>query len=214
MAEAVARRGPAHSPSEPPAGTSWPLPRLSVPVGTRLLRLNGAAYPDPAYFGRNGLHRFDAPDGAFGVCYLGTSLECCFLEVLAQTRTAAAQPWTVAAADLSLFYAAIATTEQPLDLAYLADAGLARLRIDQRHTGGDDYGLSQRWSAAIQMHDHPMDGIFYASRHHNGLYSVALFDRARGKVRFEAWGTLGDRGTPDLWLETARILRTYAIIVL
>jgi len=129
-------------------------------------------------------------------------------------RIAAARLWTVAVTDLGLFYAAIATVEQPLDLAYLADAGLGRLGIDQRHTGGDDYGLSQRWSAAIHVHDHHLDGIFYASRHHNGLYSVALFDRARGKVRFEAWGTLGERGTPDLWLETARILRTYEIIVL
>jgi hypothetical protein len=37
-----------------------------------------------------------------------------------------------------LFYAAIVTVEQQLDLAYLADAGLATLGIDQRHTGGDD----------------------------------------------------------------------------
>jgi hypothetical protein len=190
------------------------MPRLSVPAGSRLIRLNGAAFPDPAYFGRNALHRFDAPDRSFGVCYMGTTLECCFLEVLTQTRGAPGQPWVVAEADLRLFYAAIVTVERPLELAHLADAGLGTLGIDQRHTGGDDYDLSQRWSAAIHAHGGGVDGIFYASRHHNGLYSVALFERARSKVRFETWGTLGDRGVADLWVETEHILRTYAIIVI
>jgi hypothetical protein len=210
----MARHGPAQPPAEPPPGIAWALPRLPVPVGTRLLRLNGAAFPDPAYFGTNALHRFDAPDRSFGVCYLGTTLECCFLEVLAQTRIAVAQPWLVAAADLRAFYTAIVTVERQLDLVYLADAGLATLGIDQRHTGGDDYGLSQRWSAAIHAHGSDVDGIFYTSRHHNRMYAVALFERARGKVRFDTWGPLGDRGVVDLWVETERILRTYAIIVI
>ncbi len=210
----MARRGPAQPPADPPQGTRWPLPRLSVPSGTRLIRLNGNAFPDPAYFGKNALHRFDDPTGSFGVCYMGTTLECCFLEVLSQTRTAAAQPWVVAEGDMRLFYAAIVTIEQPLELAYLADAGLATLGIDQRHTGGDDYGLSQCWSRAVHAHSDAVDGIFYASRHHNGLYSVALFERARGKVRFDTWGTLGDRGVVDLWVETERILRTYDIILI
>ena len=179
----MARRGPAQPPADPPQGTRWLLPRLSVPAGTRLIRLNGTAFPDPAYFGKNTLHRVDDPTGSFGVCYMGTTLECCFLEVLSQTRTAPAQPWVVAEGDLRLFYAAIVTVEQPLELAYLADAGLATLGIDQRHTGGDDYGLSQCWSSAVHAHGDAVDGIFYASRHHNGLYSPgARLVTARPKI--------------------------------
>ena len=51
--------------------------------------------------------------------------------------------------------------------------------IDLRVTGGDDYNLSQRWSGAIHRYHLLVDGIFYASRHHYGLYCVALFERAR-----------------------------------
>jgi hypothetical protein len=207
----VARHGPAQPPADPLPGTTWALPRLPVLVGTRLIRISGTAFPDPAYFGSNALHRFDAPDRSFGVCYMGTTLECC---LHAQTRIAVAQPWVIAEADLRLFYAAIVTVERQLDLAYLADAGLATLGIDQRHTGGDDYGLAKCWSAAIHAHSSDVDGIFYASRHHNRMYAVALFARARGKVRFDTWDTLGDRGVADLWVETERILRTYAIIVI
>jgi hypothetical protein len=42
-----------------------------------LYRLTRIQFPDPAYFGRAALFRFDAPDRSFGVCYLGTSLDCC-----------------------------------------------------------------------------------------------------------------------------------------
>jgi hypothetical protein len=58
-----------------------------------------------------------------------------------------------------------------------------------------------------------VDGIFYASQHHNGLYSLAVFDRAQHKLSFETWGTLADRAVNDLWLATEQILTDYAVIV-
>ena len=51
----------------------------------RLTRLH---FPDPPSFGRAALFRFDAPDRSFGVCYLGTSLDCCLLEVMTPTYRA------------------------------------------------------------------------------------------------------------------------------
>jgi hypothetical protein len=53
--------------------TSWPLPLIEVDAGTVLYRLTRLHFPDPAYFGRAALFRFDAPDRSFGVCYLGTT---------------------------------------------------------------------------------------------------------------------------------------------
>jgi hypothetical protein len=44
-----------------------------------LYRLTRLHFPDPAYFGRAALFRFDAPDHSFGVCYLGTRLDRCLL---------------------------------------------------------------------------------------------------------------------------------------
>ncbi len=114
-------------------------------------------------------------------------------------------------AQLRHFYAAICIVTEPLLLAYLADDGLAQLGIDQRVTGGDDYDLSQAWSAAIHAHEGQVDGIFYPSRHHNGLFSVALFERARSKVAFDRWGTLGDRRRRALWSETEHALVRFGI---
>jgi hypothetical protein len=53
--------------------TSWPLPLIEVNAGTVLYRLTCLHLPDPAYFGRAALFRFDAPNRSFGVCYLGTT---------------------------------------------------------------------------------------------------------------------------------------------
>jgi hypothetical protein len=208
-------RRPHQPPALPPAGLTWPLPQITVDAGTELYRLTRVQFPNPAYFGRRPLFRFDAPDGSYGVCYLGTSLDCCLLEVLTPAyRPAQHPPLIVAKAQFTSYYAAIATLVRPLRLAKLADDGLAQLGIDQRHTGGDDYDLSGAWSLAIHRHVSTVDGIFYPSRHHNALYSVALFERAAPAVAFRRWGVLGDRTVADLWSETARVLHRFGVAVL
>jgi hypothetical protein len=212
----VPRRVPDERPARPPRRRNWLLPIVEVPVGTRFFRLNSVAYPNPAYFGRRATLRFDAPDASYGVCYLGTSLDACFLEVLRPVRSRRMRRRFVTTTQLGAYYAALATVREPLRLAHLADDGLAQLGIDQRITGGDDYALSQRWSKAMYRHPAQVDGILYPTRHHNRLYTVALFERASEKVAFEdaLWGVLGDRTAPDLWVETVRIFRRFAIDLL
>lgn len=160
------------------------------------------------------MSRFDAPNGEFGVCYLGTSLDCCFLEVFAPERDPRSGHHLIAATRLQEQYAAGARVTRPMRLAYLAEDGLARLGIDQRITGGDDYRISQRWAAAIHRHASGVDGVFYATRHHNQLYAVALFERARDAVEFTVWGVLGDRAVPDLWIELNQIVQRFGVAVL
>ncbi len=207
-------RRPADPPAFPPPGTNWPLPTLTVPAGRPLFRLTRSRFPDPAFFGRRATGRFDAPDRSFGVCYLGTTLACCLLEVLPLGQHGASGRRFVTAAQLRDYYAAIATPSRPLRLAWLADDGLARLGIDQRVTGGDDYDLSGTRAAAIHGHTGLVDGIFYATRHHNRLYAIALFERAREAVRFERWGGLGDPDVPDLWVDLAGLLQRFEIALL
>jgi hypothetical protein len=158
--------------------------------------------------------RFDSPNGEFGVCYFGTSLDCCFLEVFSTTRAPRTGRLYIPRTSLWGYYAATARLLRPLRLAYLADDGLAQLGIDQRITGGDDYDLSQSWAQAIYGHASDLDGIFYAARHHNRLYSVALFERARGAIAFTSWGALGDRQVADLHVEIARIVNRFEIDLL
>jgi RES domain len=189
-------------------------PKHSAP-GTELYRITHTHFPDRAYFGRGTLHRFDAPDGSYGVCYLATSLACALLETLPVMHRPSHRPHHLfERRQLSTRYAAIATTMHPLKLAHLADDGLTQLGIDQRHTGGDDYDLSGAWSSAIHRHPANPHGILYPSRHHNGLYNIALFDSAAGCLHFDMWGTLGDPASPDLWTATAEALDRFTITLI
>ncbi len=85
-------RRPSQPPALLPSGTTWPLPLFTVGPDAALYRLTRVQFPDPAYFGRGLLFRFDAPDRSFGVFYLGTSLDCCVLEVLTPTFHPTARP--------------------------------------------------------------------------------------------------------------------------
>lgn len=178
-------RRPDHAPALPPSGRSWPLPLITVPGGTHLYRICRLIHPDPAYFGRGPRAHFDAPDASFGVCYLGTSLACAVLETLPHdSRTHSHTALSTTSAELTQRFAAVATTASTLRLAHLANNGLTRLAIDQRVTGGDDYSLAGAWSSAIHGHVAQPHGILYPSRHHNGLYCVALFDSAASLLTF------------------------------
>lgn len=189
------------------------MPVIEVPTGALLYRTNDVQFPDPAYFGRAPTYRFNAPDGSYGVCYLATSLTGSLLETLAISRPDEGK-WFVTSAELRARYVARATTKRPLRFAYLADDGLQLLGIDLRVTGGNDYLLSRAWSGAIHQHAAQVDGIFYPSRHHNRLFSVALFERTRADIAFSVWGILGERDQRDLWLATTRFFRRFGVQIL
>lgn len=135
---------------------------------------------------------------------------CALLETLGISRPEEG-PWFVTSTELGRRFVTRATLIRPLRLALLADDGLQLLGIDLRVTGGSDYSLSRDWSEAIHRHSARVDGIFYPSRHHNRLFSVAAFDRARDAIGFSVWGTLGDRSQRDLWLATTRFLRRFGV---
>ncbi|MBI3977577.1 MAG: RES family NAD+ phosphorylase [Chloroflexi bacterium] len=203
---------PATRPRYPPTGNDWRLPILSVDAGVALFRLTRVRHASPDFFGKTKSFRFDAPDRSFGVCYLGTSLDCCFLEVFDPDPTHELHR-SISECSLKQYYVAKVAVLRNLRLAYLADDGLARLGIDLRVTGGDSYRLSRSWAKAIHSHLAGVDGIFYPSRHHNALYSIALFDRAGDAVAFDVWGKLGDATVADLRVETSRILSRFHIDV-
>ena len=157
--------------------------QFSIPF--RLYRITRVAHTDPAYFGRARRFRFDAADAGYGVCYFGTSLAAAVMETVPLALVPQSGDHLVESSDLSTRYASLASSNQPLELAFFADDGLALNGIDLRVTGGDNYNLAQRWSGAIHTYHPLVDGILSASRHHNGLYCVALFERARDKVTFD-----------------------------
>jgi hypothetical protein len=159
----------------------------------------------PIYFGRNRAYRFDAPDGEYGVLYAGADPHVAFIESF---QIAGIRP-IVTESTLRQRSLSLVRVGRPVRLVNLAGSGgLTRIGADARvFTAG--YGISQRWSLAIQGHPEMPDGILYRPRHDPARMAAALFDRIADRVTAETLGT---------WLDQkatlAEVLDTYGIALL
>lgn len=151
--------GPREPIRHPPSGHRWNLPQIVLPTGRPRFRLCQVRYPDPAFFGRTLIHRFDSPDGTYGVFYLGTTLDCCLVEAVAVEVDAATLHASITLQTLSRLYAAVAVPKRDLILARLVDTGLNQLRIDLRVSSGNDYDVARAWSKAIRDHPPNVDAV-------------------------------------------------------
>jgi hypothetical protein len=160
------------------------------PVEFRILvtRLRGAFFRShslrhgPLFFGKTAAHRFDAPAGEFGVCYLARDRHGAFIETFGH-ETGVRFVTEAQLRERGLARVTLADRSSPLRLVDLRGEGLARLGADASLVTGLDLDLARRWSLALHAHPRCPDGILYRARHDPARESVALFDRAAGKVR-------------------------------
>ncbi|HEX2208213.1 MAG TPA: RES family NAD+ phosphorylase [Longimicrobium sp.] len=135
--------------------------------------------------------RWDAPDGAFRVCYLAEHSFAAFAECFLR------EPATILleTEDLQARALSRVLVRGPLRLVAMHGAGLHALGATAAACMGD-YAVSRAWAAAL--HDHPdaPDGIRYRARHDDDGFALALFDRAKRKVRDGEGGPL--TGPPNV----------------
>jgi hypothetical protein len=148
------------------------LPLVELPAGTPVVRLHTIGR-DPAYFGRNGRGRFDAPDHTYGVCYLGLDDAAAFVETLLRDQDLRG----ISRADLKRRGLADGKLIRSIRLVEFGGPGLRQLRA----VGGTvhaTYRVTQTWGQAFWAHPDQPDGIRYRSRFDDDQHCVALFDRA------------------------------------
>lgn len=174
-----------------------------VAVAAPLHRVHRAARA-PLFFGKTGENRFDDPAHAFGVLYAGESEACAFIETFAEPLDV---PF-VTVAQLEGRKLSVIEVLEPLRLVSVAGADLRRIGADARLFAAD-HAVAQAWARAL--HDHPArpDGLRYPARHDPGELAVAVFERAKAKLRARAAKhTLADPGARKL---VARLLEKYGL---
>jgi hypothetical protein len=160
---------------------------------------------DPAFWGRTGLNRFDAPHGEFGVLYASADHHGAFIETFGD-----ALDRTVTTTALRGRAWARIEPARGLRVVDLTGRGLAHLGADERLCSGD-HRIAQHWSLALWRHSASVDGLSYRARHDPSRISVALFDRAASGVAVvRDGGLLDDRQRSVL----AGILDTYRFALL
>lgn len=156
------------------------LPVVEFETAWRLWRIHPADRA-PLFFGpAQGVPprgRWDAPDGAFRVCYLAEHSFSAF----AETFLRAPGTLLLETEDLQARALARVHVRSPLRLVPMHGAGLHALGATAASCTGD-YAVSRAWAAALHGHPQAPDGIRYRSRHDDDGFAIALFDRARHKV--------------------------------
>lgn len=162
--------------------------RVTLPAGSPLVRIVRLAHGPPGalYFGPGAgtppAGRFDAPNGAFRVCYLALTMDGAFAESVLRLAPAPMAVGGLRAISVGSIEArgwAWTQTTRDLDLVDLSTGhGLGALNVTASLTAGDSHVLSRQVSATIHAVSPPVDGIRYRPRHAPDALAVALFDRA------------------------------------
>ena len=134
-------------------------------------RIHPAEY-GPLFFGTLPNNRFNAPDGEFGVLYVGWDPHCAFIETFGSVTGTR----LVATSELEKRSISAIASNKDLVLLDLTGSGLARLGADNRLCDGP-HEISQAWSRAIWGHPDGVDGIVFRARHDPERLSIALYNR-------------------------------------
>ena len=164
---------------------TWDLPLIEAePPWYRCHRIAR----DAIYFNTGRIGRFNAPNGEYGVLYLGTDPFCAMIETFGQAMRRDERGLSlISERDLTqrcLCRVEARPEHASFRLVDLTGAGLARIGADNRlNTMTADRGLPQRWALALWRHPQRPDGLLYRVRHDPSRFGVALFDRV-GSVLF------------------------------
>ncbi|QAY80495.1 RES domain-containing protein (plasmid) [Sphingosinicella sp. BN140058] len=138
---------------------------------------------------RNQTWRWDAPDGSFGLLYLGETPIASFAETLLRWP---ATKRDVLWSDVDKRRLAFFETSRDLNLAQLHGSGVAAFGVQPEALAGTSYDECQAITAIV--HDKSnLDGIRYRSRFNNDEFCIALFERAGAAVNLVTEGEPIDR---------------------
>ncbi|HEU0015901.1 MAG TPA: RES family NAD+ phosphorylase [Longimicrobium sp.] len=178
----------------------------TLPAGTILNRIHprGLAAlffgPPP---GSPPRHRWDAPDGGYGVCYLAEQAFVAFAETFLRPPGILLLEMD----DLEQRCLARVRTQRELRLIPAHDWGLHAIAATSAICSGP-YAVSQAWSAAFHAHKVRADGIRYRASHDDGGFAIALFDRAAKAVKEVLSASLGDG---EMAKELGKMLDRYGV---
>lgn len=173
---------------EPPADLADRKPLLfDLRRGVKLFRIYRSSRA-PMHFSRTAESRFDSPNKAFGVLYLGMDEYCSFIETFGQTTgIRSVSRMQLEARRLAEFEAM--RSLKLIDLC--SSGGLTRIGADAGLLSGP-HAVAQRWSDALRKHPAKPDGILYPARHDPARRACAIFDCPSSVFRIRQRGSLLD----------------------
>ena len=168
------------------------LPPLRIDPCELLQHVSRVAYRgEPLYYGRDGMNRYDDPATRYGVLYLGRDLPTALMEsVFHKHQWDQDAKRSIALAEIQSRLVRAVGVVNALQLADLTAEGVmaSYFGLTLEQLASRDYTHTQRVSARVHAmldaDNVPLfDGVLYPSRNNYPSPSIALFERAQGKVK-------------------------------
>jgi hypothetical protein len=148
----------------------WRLPIKKTPI--ELIRIAETKHPNPIYWSKLGLNRFDSPSAPLGVYYTGQDFETALIEVFGDRWVTTK---TLNQADLQPYSVHTIQLESVWQVVNLTGKGLSKSGTDANLCTSYNYAVTQKWAIAIMNHPQKPQGIVYHSRHNPKKLNYALF---------------------------------------
>ena len=134
--------------SPPPADLNSRDPLIYTPPSPTIWFRSHQLAKHPVYFGKGMAYRWDAPEGEYGVLYLGADEFCAFMESIGR---GALRTRLIRAAQVHERGFSKIRFKRPFRLIdMVSSGGLTRLGAEGSLTSGAGYKNSQRWSKALR----------------------------------------------------------------
>ena len=131
------------------------------------------------HFGCAATKRFDDPSGKFGVCYLGVDAFASFVECFARDKDYPA----VNSRRLPGSSLAMVQVLDELRLFDVRGQSLIRYGETAKLAASNTHDHSMQFSKMVYNHPSCSDGILYLARHDSQRQCIALYERAKAKIR-------------------------------
>jgi hypothetical protein len=150
-------------------------------------RIYPSRYPDPLGIGKTP-SRFSDPrvelvaERRFGVLYASSTFEGCVFETFLRRRDLEPAQLVFGLGELKQRLHAEVVVEADLKLVDLTRRGPIKMGVPSDVAHHSNHKLAQQWALAFHEHAQEVDGIYYVSLLHTGMFNLAIFDRAVGKL--------------------------------
>ena len=168
------------------------LPSFSIEAGKLLQHVSRVVYRgSPLYYGRSGANRYDDPSQSYGVLYLGNDLPTALMEsVFHKHQWIMDTKRSIALKEVQSRLVRAVGVLGDLRLADLTAPGVmaGHFGLNLEQLAHRDYAHTQQVSARVyaMLGDEGIplfDGVLYPSRNNYPAASIALFERARVRVK-------------------------------
>lgn len=167
------------------------LPSFRIDAGELLQHVSRVAYRDRSlYYGCDGTNRYDDPNRKYGVLYLGRDLATALMESVFHKHQWLTDPKrSIAMKEIQGRLVRVVGVLEELCLTDLTapDVMASCFGLNLEQLASRTYTHTQDVSARVHAmrgdDDVPhFDGVLYPSRNNYPAASIALFDRAKGKI--------------------------------